>query len=175
MNSWSKDEYLNKRRHFEPDNLRLIIIAESPPASGLYFYDTTGSASEPLFRALTAQFGIQRTTKEDGLCELQRRGVVLVDATYQPVDKGLSDRERNEVIVRDYPLLRADLEQLTGADRTIPIIVIKANVCRVLTPRLRADGFNVLNHEHSIPFPAYGNQSRFAELFGELLRRLQAL
>jgi hypothetical protein len=32
------------RRRFEPDHPGLIIVAEPPPANGLYFYDTTGRA-----------------------------------------------------------------------------------------------------------------------------------
>jgi hypothetical protein len=164
-----RDRYLQLRRQYEPETLRLIIVGESPPASGLYFYDATGRTGEPLFVAITAQFGITPSTKDHGLRELQRSGIVLVDATYQPVDKGLSDRERNQIIVRDYPLLRADLERLTHGDKTVPVILIKANVCRLLKPKLHADGFTVLNSERSIPFPSHGNQNRFRELFGELV------
>jgi hypothetical protein len=45
-------DYLSLRSRYEPENIRLVIIAESPPASGLYFYNPTGARSEPLFAAL---------------------------------------------------------------------------------------------------------------------------
>jgi hypothetical protein len=82
MSLWDRDYYLRLRRVHEPENIRLVIVAESPPASGKYFYDTTGS------------------TKEIGLHELKQRGWVLVDATYQPVDKLTKDasHDRDEVI-----------------------------------------------------------------------------
>jgi hypothetical protein len=47
-----RGEYLDLRLRFEPEPLRLVIIAESPPASGLYFYNPIGARSEPLFAAL---------------------------------------------------------------------------------------------------------------------------
>jgi len=42
-----KEYYLKLRNKYLPENLRIIFIAESPPASGRYFYDETGSTSEP--------------------------------------------------------------------------------------------------------------------------------
>jgi hypothetical protein len=110
-------EYLDLRQRYEPENIRLIIIAESPPASGKYFYDPAGSPSEPLFAALMKQLRVTPLTKEGGLREFQRRGWVLVDATYEPVNKA-HHSSRGRVIERDYPLLRDDLAMLMS-DRSI--------------------------------------------------------
>jgi hypothetical protein len=100
MSLWDRDYYLRLRRVHEPENIRLVIVAESPPASGKYFYDTTGSTKEPLFAAIMRQLDLSPTTKEIGLHELKQRGWVLVDATYQPVDKLTKDasHDRDEVI-----------------------------------------------------------------------------
>jgi hypothetical protein len=69
-----------------------------------------------------------------------------VNATYQPVDKLTKDasHDRDEVIVADYPLLLDDLASLM-TDRSIPLVLIKANVRQILEPLLSKDGFNVLN------------------------------
>lgn len=77
--------YLDLRREFEPTNVTLIIVAESPPIGGKYFYDSTGDVSEPLFSALMKPFGIPRTTKSklDGLRAFQERGCVLVGCDLQ--------------------------------------------------------------------------------------------
>ena len=69
-----REYYLRLRREHQPQNIKLVIVAESPPASGKYFYDKTGSPKEPLFLALMLQLGISPTTKEIGLHELRRRG-----------------------------------------------------------------------------------------------------
>ena len=87
MSVWDREYYLRFRREYEPENVRLVIVAESPPASGKYFYDPTGSTKEPLFAALMRQLGLSPINKEAGLRELQQRGWILVDATYQQVDK----------------------------------------------------------------------------------------
>jgi len=82
--------YIDLRHRYEPERIRLGIIAESPPASGLYFTTKHGAPSEPLFAALMKQLDPSRpsrATKEVGLREFQRRGWLLVDATYEPVNK----------------------------------------------------------------------------------------
>ena len=87
------------------------------------------------------QLSLAPTTKEIGLRELQQRGWVLIDAIYHPVDKLPKDRshDRDEVIAKDYPLLLVDLSTLTP-DRSIPLVLIKANVCRILDALLTKDG-----------------------------------
>jgi hypothetical protein len=116
------------------------------------------------------QLGLSPNTKAAGLREFQQRGWVLVDATYQPIDK-LKSASRDGVIIRDYPLLRDDLAQL-NPDRSAPLILIKANVCKLLEPRLTADGFKVLNGGHSIYFPGHGRQNDFARQFRAVLSEI---
>jgi hypothetical protein len=163
----TRDEYLSLRRIYEPETPELIIVAESPPASGLYFYNPEGAVTEPLLAALMKQLGVSASTKKDGLRELQRRGWFLVDATYEPVNT-LSPSKRDKVISRDYPHLQQDLRKIVGSAST-PIVLIKANVCRMLEPRLRADGFNVLNRSRIVYFPSTGGQTQFHSQFREIL------
>ncbi len=150
-----------------------MIIAGLPLASGKYFYDPKGSAKEPLFAAIMLQLGLSPTTKEIGLHELQQKGWVLVDATYQPVDKLAKDasHDRDAVIARDYPLLRDDLISLMP-NRSIPLVLIKANVCRILEPLLLKDGFRVLNGGKAIYFPSHGRQTDFRNQFGAVVSGL---
>jgi hypothetical protein len=93
-----------------------------------------------------------------------------VDATYQPVDKLTKDasHDRDGVIARDYPLLLEDLAKLIP-NRSAPIVLIKANVCRILGPLLSKDGFNVLNGDRDIYFPSHGRQKEFKDQFGAVL------
>jgi hypothetical protein len=170
MSVWDREYYLRFRREYEPENVRLVIVAESPPASGKYFYDPTGSTKEPLFAALMRQLGLSPINKEAGLRELQQRGWILVDATYQQVDKLSKDasHNRDEVIARDYRLLLDDLESLMP-NRSVPLVLIKANVCRILGPLLSKDGFSVLNGGRDIYFPSHGRQTEFRNQFSAVL------
>jgi hypothetical protein len=162
-----RSEYLDLRHRYEPRCVKLVVIAESPPASGLYFYDPTGTISEPLFAALMKQLRLSPTSKEEGLCGFQRKGWVLVDATYEPVNE-LTRSSRDKVIDRDYALLRDDLAALMS-DRSTPLILVKENVCRILEPKLAHDGYNVLNRGRVIYFPASGRQKDFFRQFGAIL------
>jgi hypothetical protein len=169
MSEARRNEYLSFRRRYEPESIRLVVIAESPPASGLYFYNPTGVPSEPLFAALMQQVGVRPSSKESGLRDFQRKGWILVDATYEPVN-ALDRASRDRVIVRDYELLLDDLAMLLSASRSIPLVLIKANVCRILEPKLVEDGFNVLNRGRVIYFPSTGRQKDFQRQFGEIAK-----
>jgi hypothetical protein len=160
-----RSEYLDLRRRYEPRSIKLVIIAESPPASGLYFYNPTGRVTEPLFAALMKQLRLRPKSKDEGLRALQENGWVLVDATYEPVNGAGSGRDT--VIERDYALLRDDLAALTP-DRSTPLILVKSNVCRILEPKLVADGFNVLNRGQTVCFPSHGWQPMFAKQFSAI-------
>lgn len=164
----TKADFLAFRDKFTPTTVKLVVIAESPPKNQTYFYNPAGRVTEWLFSALMEQLSHTPTTKEDGLREFQRRGWILADATYEPIDGlGTQKKKRNAIIVRDYPLLVATLE-LLSPDKCVPIILIKANVCELLDSRLTADGFNVLNGGVRVAFPAFGQQPKFRAQFTSL-------
>lgn len=167
MQARDKNYYIALRSEYKPKSVTLVIVAESPPVSGLYFYDNTGTTSEPLFVALMKQLGFHANKKEDGLREFQRVGWILVDATYEPVNAPNANRDK--IIKRDYPCLCKDLTQLSPC-RSVPIILIKANVCRLLEPKLKACGFNVINNGRKVPFPAQHHQKEFQSLFRDVLQ-----
>lgn len=71
------------------------------------------------------------------------------------------------MIERDYPLLCDDLKGPLK-DRAVPLILIKANVCRVLERKLLDDGFNVINRGRKIYFPGSGRQTQFQQQFNAI-------
>jgi hypothetical protein len=166
--------YLALRRRFEPTIIKLVVIAESPPVSGKYFYDPEGLPTEALFAALMKQINFTPTTKAEGLLAFQEKGWVLVDATYETIN-AYSNKERDAAIARNYPSLLADLKRLLGGQSIYaPLVLLKANVCDLLEPKLVADGFNVLNEGRRVYFPSHGRQNDFARQFREIARPLVA-
>ncbi|GAB4374067.1 MAG: hypothetical protein Kow00114_36410 [Kiloniellaceae bacterium] len=163
----TRDEYHALRRRYQPASVSLAIVAESPPKSGKYFYDATGQVSEPLYSALMKILGEAPATKEAGLCAFRDRGWVLVDATYEPVN-GLSDPERDAVILRDRPRLVADLKQL-AAGQPMPVVLLKANVCALLDAFLTEQGVTVLNRGRPVYFPSNGRQRQFHTQFTDIV------
>jgi hypothetical protein len=168
MSELNRNDYLAMRRRYRPDNVDLVIVAESPPAGGNYFYNPDGKVSEPLFAAMMLRLGFSPTNKDDGLRKFQKRGWILVDATYEPVN-ALTDTTRNKIIARDYRSLRDDLLELKP-DRSVRVVLTKANVCQKLAPLLLADGFKVINNGVAVPFPSHGQQKKFAEKFSAVLK-----
>jgi hypothetical protein len=162
-----RDYYLGLRRQFEPKLIKLVVVAESPPQGGTYFYNPEGSTTEHLFSALMKQLKYTPKDKKVGLLNFQERGWVLADATYRPVN-GLTDEVRNQIILADYKLLRDDLKQMLAVRET-PLILVKANICRLLEPLLIADRFKVINNGRPIYFPSHGRQNQFHEQFSTIL------
>ena len=76
------------------------------------------------------------------------------------------------MIANDYPLLIEDLLGLMP-DRSVPVVLIKANVCRKLEPLLSKDGFTVLNGGCPIYFPSNGRQMDFKKQFAAIVARIQ--
>ena len=156
---YQKEYYIKLQKKFHPSDVKTVFILESHPISGLYFYDTTGSTGEPLFTAMMNLYGEKPRNKEEGLRLFSERGCLLVDATYSPVNQ-LKGKERNEKILEDFEGLVSDLESL-GDKRKLDFILIKANICRLLEPRLVSLGFNIKNKGVVIPFPSTGQQTKF--------------
>lgn len=108
-------------------------------------------------------------TKEAGLVALRKAGVVLLDATYVPLNDGRSDREKREIIAHDFPqlvyLLRATVKR-----RSTPILIIKPNVYREIGFRLEGLDLNVINQGFAVPFPSNGHQGCFQAIVHFLLR-----
>jgi hypothetical protein len=161
MNLRKLGYYYKLKRIFIPINLNLIFLLESPPSSGKYFYDTTGEITEPLFSAFMQVFNINASNKEEGLKEFCKRGYLLVDATYTPVDK-MKSRERKQTILNDYINLVMDLRNLIK-NKDVKIILIKTNIYRLLKDKLLKDGFSIFNGDTMIPFPSNGWQKMFQE------------
>ena len=165
----ARSDYFRLRERYTPNQRRIIFVLESPPKSGLYFYDPNGSVSEPLFRAMMKDVvELKPTTKDEGLREFSARGYLLIDATYKPVNHAhLSKRARNQLILDDFPLLLEDLRH--HMQSATQLVLVKANVCELLEPMLAGNGFTVLNRGKKVPFPSTGNQNKFRDTVRPML------
>ena len=160
--------YLKQRQDWEPKNLRLIVIAESPPADGHYLYDVNGNTRETLFMELLIQlFGVVPKSKEAGLRALQQWGVLLLDATYTPLNQ-LKPAARNAAVKESIPSLLKELKTIKNA-RKVPIVLIKKNVCELLEGPLVEADYNVVNEGKMVAFPGSGQQANFRKAFSTIL------
>jgi uracil DNA glycosylase len=143
-------DYHAMRKPFEPATVKLVMLAESPPASGKYFYNAGGSTHEALFEATMAALDIPCESKAQGLREFQRRGVLLLDMTYTPVNEIDDKAERAEAVERDYDKL---VELLSKLPRGVPVVIMLAGIYDRFANQLRRGGFNIVKSR--IPFPTH--------------------
>lgn len=162
-----KEYYLKLRNKYLPEILRIIFILESPPASGKYFYDETGSTTEPLYNEMMKALHYKPVDKKDGLEYFKNQGFILVDSTYKPVNK-MKNKEREATILSDFRNLIDDLENINGKESQL--FLIKANICRLLEDKLKLKGFRVLNEGIVVPFPSSGQQKRFHIEIAKILK-----
>lgn len=138
----------------------MLLIAEAPPgALDRYFYFADVSDQDGLFRhVVRAVLGVEpsRTEKAGQLNCLADRGVFLTDLKLEP--------KLEDETLEDYV---ADLVARAVELRPRHVITIKANVCDLVQPALRAAGLDVLDQR--IPFPGSGQQRRFLQTMGDAL------
>ena len=163
------DEYHKVREQIGPKLAKVIFVFESPPKSGLYFYDEGGKTTEPLFAAMMKYvLDIKPNEKREGLLEFSKKGFLLIDATYVPVNYDeYKESERNKKIMDDFPNLVRTLRK--HSDQSTRLILVKSNICNLLDKRLTNAGFNVANQGRVLPFPSNGNQKRFGQMVRELI------
>lgn len=165
-----KADYVKMRGRYLPKKILAIFVLESPPVTGRYFYNPNGYNTESLFSAMMWLIKCESVNKPSGLTEFAKRGFVIVDATYTPVNHIRNTNERDKVILHSYPELVKDLRTIAKNKQT-PIILVKANICDLLADPLKEDGFKVINNGIMIPFPASGQQSKFRERMIKVLKK----
>ena len=153
--------YQALREPFTPEEVKMVLLFESPPASGKYFYDPDGKMTEPLYSAIMKLFNWQPESKAHGLELMRREGLLLLDATYQQVNH-MTKRERRDIMRSEYPELRDRLPDT-------PILIGMVGVLEAIEECLLDDGFKVLNGGLRIPFPSNGQQRRFHTMAREAL------
>lgn len=176
----SKEDYLNLRDQFNPikisRKIRYIFVLESPPISGLYFYDPSGMVTEPLFMAMMkCVLNCWEDVKNDknkarGLKKFQDEGYFLIDATYKPVNGEKKKKDKKTIIRNDLGGLKKDLKSCLENKKT-PIILVKRDICLWLEPWLLEAGFNVVNKGRIIQFPSHGNQPKFCKNIKKILKK----
>ncbi len=145
---------------YRPDRVRLLLVAQAPPAADdRYFYFTDVASHDALFRsvarAVLPPTEPTRDNKPALLTQLRDRGVFLIDLKPDPVD--------GAPLSPYVPALLARIAEL-APER---IVLIKADVFDTAYSALAAASLPVSRVR--VPFPSFGQQKAFAEAFGRAL------
>ncbi len=166
-------KYRAAREEYKPERVRVLFIAESPPASGGFFYFPETVGKDHLFRETMKGLGLWPVGRRMGkgldktglLRQFQSRGFFLVDTSLVPVDR-LSRRRRREMVAGSVSRLAEEARRLDPEH----ILIVKVSIYRQVRDTLDQAGLadRVLNRE-PLPFPSHGNQKKFRMELARLL------
>ncbi len=150
------------RRKYRPRKIRLLLIAESPPSSGGFFYFPMTIGKDHLFRETMKALDLwprnepmrKGVDKRPMLLRFQSMGLYLLDTCDFPVDK-LRPLERRKAVLQQMPRL---IDDVIEADPP-HILVVKSTIFNPVVKALEESGLRsrILN-TGPVPFPSHGNQ-----------------
>jgi hypothetical protein len=170
-----------------PNPLRLLFIAEAPPAFKVnrLFYFTGLRDGDTLFLEMMkvvypAEVGYlegsfrpgysakqMRLRKQELLRKFQNDGYQLIDAHERPMPEGANAATKTVLMRSTLPALQSKVRRLVDK-RSVPIVLIGGITYSVCVEALRLDGHRVVN-DTMIHHPARGGQKLFRAKLREAL------
>ena len=156
---------LRLRRRYRPTFVRVLVVGESPPASGRFFY----KGDSGLYRAFREAFQVVDPAISDAnfLRAFQGAGCYLVDLCDSPVDQ-LSPALRRNACVEGESALSQILKELQPETIVCVVHSIRSNVDRAVV----SAGWQ--GQRLNLPYPGRWQRHRqiFIAQFVPLLRSL---
>lgn len=177
------DSYDRIRETYQPEHIKMLLIAESPPPaadvqSSRHFYRSEKIRTDDrLFvntiKALYPEAANKTEAelepdKEQWLRRFQADGWYMIEALEASQQHEVTKKQRQASIKEGLPRLLERVKSL--ADKDTGIILIKSNVFVIAAEPLRAAGFNVLNTE-LVDYPGQFSQRAYREKLAKLAKR----
>jgi hypothetical protein len=185
----SKAAFAKATLRYKPATVRVLFIAEAPPAfrfNRLFYFEDLrdgdtlflemmktlyGSAvgfTENGFSSGSSAEGIRRR-KSELLARFMHEGYFLIDASEEPMPDRASSSQKLALLRASVPRLIIRLKELS-IDKNTPIVLIGGVTYSACAQSLTNLGFNVIN-EAMIDHPARGGQLRFRQKLRYTLQR----
>ena len=170
-----KKKYAAERKKYKPNEIRVLLIAESPPSSRGYFYSETTIGKDHLFRETMKALEFWPINRPMGkgcdkrpmLKQFRSIGIFLIDICELPVDK-LQTRQRRISTIQGASTLPHRVRDLDPRR----ILIVKKTIFRPVRQALSDAGFEkrILNTS-PVPFPSHGNQKKFRTMVRRLVNQ----
>ncbi len=175
----SASDFSRYRRKYRPRKVRFLLIAESPPSSGGFFYFETTIGKDHLFRETMKALkswpedepmhgGVD---KRSMLLHFQSMGFYLLDTCVSPVDK-MRPNDRRKTVLSQTPRLVNDVIKANPSH----IFIVKSSIFHPVSLALRESSMRsrVLN-TGPVPFPNHGRQRIYRSMLRRALRKAHLL
>jgi len=169
-----KNKYTTARNKYRPTRVNVLLVAESPPSSGGYFYAEKAIGKDHLFRETMKALELwpvdrpmrKGCDKRPVLKQFQSLGFFLIYTCELPVDK-MSPTQRRLSTIHGASTLPNRVKELDPGR----ILIVKKTVFNPVRQALSVTGFEdrILN-KRSLPFPSHGNQRRFRRMMRRLVK-----
>jgi len=177
----SKAAFAQATIRYKPTTVRVLFIAEAPPAfrfNRLFYFEDLrdgdtlflemmktlyGSAvgfTENGFSSGSSAGGI-RSRKPELLARFMREGYFLIDASEEPMPNQASSSQKLALLRASVPGLIVRLKEF-AVDKNTPVVLIGGVTHSACAQSLINLGFNLIN-EAMIDHPARGGQLRFRQ------------
>jgi hypothetical protein len=184
-------EFTDATRRYKPKAVRVLFIAEAPPALRFhrFFYFEHLRDGDTLFlemmkvlypdivgfkegRLLPASPAPQMRRRKPELLErFMQDGYLLLDASEEPMPDRASSSQKLAILQGSVPRLIARLREFE-IDRDTPVLLIGGVTFAACSKPLANLGFNVINRK-MIDHPARGGQVRFRQKLEKALQGIQ--
>jgi hypothetical protein len=151
------------RRSYQPQKVHLLLVGESAPASGKFFYSKSTMTTFTA-RAFEKVYGLTFTDNADFLRFFQTCGCYLDDLSLTPVNT-MRPTERVRTLQASVPALSQRIRDVEPAVIVAVLRKIALYVQEALTLADRPVVFRVL------PFPGNGHQNMYIDGLSQILRQ----
>ncbi len=143
------------RHRYRPDRVKLLLVGESPPANGKFFYlrsPMTTFTSRPFEK----RYGVSFSSNAEFLDFFRERGCYLEDLCLEPVDR--LDRAEREA------KLRSSVDEFANRLRTLQpevVAIVLRKIDKYVREAVARSGVDA--RVYTLPFPGNGHQNRFID------------
>jgi hypothetical protein len=177
----SKAAFAKATLRYKPATVRVLFIAEAPPAfrfNRLFYFEDLRDGDTLFLEMMKTLYGSEvgftengfspgssaegiRGRKSELLARFMSEGYFLIDASEEPMPDGAASLQKLALLRASVPRLIVRLKEF-GVDKDTPIVLIGAVTYSACAQSLMKMGFNVIN-EAMIDHPARGGQVRFRQ------------
>lgn len=151
------------RRQFRPERVRLLLVGESRPAAGSFFYLANSTLYRATLQAWQTAFG-PMPPASPFLARLQSKGVWLYDLAPSPVNRPRGRPRRESVEAR-----AGELAALLAEESPDAVVVVKRSLAAVVREAMSAAHLPA-NRLHVLPFPLYQWRTEYVAGLARVLK-----
>ena len=156
------------RSAYKPDAIRLLLVGESPPAGGTFFYRGNSILQRWTAAAMSRAHAVDFEDSAAFLREFRAAGYYIDDLCLEPVNH-LDTSERRRARVDGVLGLEA---RMTSARPAAVACVMRA-IAPTVRDALRRVGL-ADRRFYSLPFPAQGHQRRYVDELAAIMSSLHS-